>query len=235
MISVCIATYNGEEYLPQQLDSVLKNVSSNDEIIISDDGSTDSTKGIIEKYQRAHRNIRLIDGPHKGVIFNFENAIRQARGDYIFLCDQGDICENNKVERVISTFESTGCTVVIHDASIINGSGERIEDSFYSHRNSKAGFWKNLVFNSYLGCCMAFSRTLKKYLIPFPEDCGMHDWWIGLVSEVKGKSVFIDDKLIRYRRHDHNVSSMHHTGMLNMIKIRFLAFKDVIIRCLRVK
>lgn len=235
MISVCIATYNGEEFLPQQLDSVLQNISSEDEIVISDDGSTDSTKGIIKQYQGTHGNIKLIDGPHKGVIFNFENAIKESKGDYIFLCDQDDIWENNKVERVISAFQSTGCTVVVHDATIVDGNGQEIDSSFYSIRKSKAGFWKNLVFNSYLGCCMAFSKDLKKYVIPFPKDCGMHDWWIGLVSEIKGKSVFIDDKLIRYRRHDHNVSSMQHTGVMNMIKIRFLALKDVITRCLRVK
>ena len=75
MISVCMATYNGEKYLKEQLDSILKQIKSSDELIISDDGSTDLTCTIIKEYQKEYKNINLIDGPKKGVQKNFENAL----------------------------------------------------------------------------------------------------------------------------------------------------------------
>ncbi|MBR4753947.1 MAG: glycosyltransferase family 2 protein, partial [Lachnospiraceae bacterium] len=75
--------------------------------------------------------------------------------------------------------------------------------------------------NRYLGCCMAFDRKLLDYILPIP-DVEMHDWWIGLLSEKHGKSVFVKNKLIKYRRHNGNASSLHHYPLFRMIRNRFL-------------
>ena len=99
MISVCVAAFNGEKYIEEQILSVLRNLDSQDEIIISDDGSSDRTRRIVDDLAEKDRRIRIIDGPRKGLIKNFENAIVHSKGDIIFLCDQDDIWMNNKVKQ----------------------------------------------------------------------------------------------------------------------------------------
>lgn len=91
MISVCIATYNGEKYLEEQLDSILPQLDSRDELIISDDGSKDATLAIIKRYTAQDQRIKFFKGPGKGVIANFEFAINQSQGEFIFLADQDDV------------------------------------------------------------------------------------------------------------------------------------------------
>ena len=230
MISVCMATYNGEAYLKEQIESILENITEEDELIISDDGSCDHTLDIVKNYMDMYPNIRFVKGPQKGVIKNFESAIRQAKGEYIFLSDQDDIWESDKVEKVLACFQNNKCQVVVHDACIIDGEGRQLEQSFYALRGSRAGLLKNLIKNSYLGCCMAFSAEITEKILPFPEKIEMHDWWIGLVADTAHASVFISDSLVRYRRHDHNVSHMYRHPVKIMIENRIRFIVHLLIR-----
>lgn len=232
MISVCIATYNGEKYIEKQLESILSNIKAEDEIIISDDGSSDNTLNIINKLKIKNSNIKVIKGPQKGVVLNFQNAINHATGDYIFLSDQDDIWEENKVECVMKYFQQH-YTIVVHDASIINGNEKIIETSFFKIRGSGSGILKNFIKNTYIGCCMAFTRELKNYILPIPQNIEMHDWWIGLLGEIYGKPIFIQDKLIKYRRHENNVSQMHHYPIYKMIINRVTLLNQLIKRTRR--
>lgn len=229
MVSVCIATYNGEKYIKEQLESILNNICYDDEIIVSDDGSNDNTLNILNEYSEKYSNIKIIEGPKKGVIQNFQNAIYNAKGDFIFLSDQDDIWESNKVACVMK-YLNKKYSLVVHDASLIDGEGEKIGDSFYKIRKSKAGLIKNFIKNGYIGCCMAFTSDMKKYILPIPDNIEMHDWWIGLVSEIYGRTIFIEDKLIRYRRHEKNVSQMHHHPMHKMIMNRITMLNHLIRR-----
>lgn len=230
MISVCMATYNGERFIAEQLDTILAQISEHDELIVSDDGSSDKTQDIINSYKQKYNNIVLLQGPKKGVIKNFENAIKHARGNYIFLCDQDDIWVKNKVNIVLDCFKKTNAYVVLHDARIVDGNGNCVEESFYSHRGSKKGLLKNLWKNSYLGCCMAFDRKLLSDILPIPDKIEMHDWWIGMLGETKHKSVIIPYKLIDYRRHGNNVSSFHHHKFSKMVYNRVYLIKELIKR-----
>lgn len=228
-ISVAMATYNGEKYLKEQLNSILKQLNKDDEIIISDDGSTDNTKKIIESYK--DNRIKLINGPKNGVKQNFANAIENCNGKYIFLSDQDDIWEDNKVEKVLDTFEKENCMCIVHDCiTFDSNTNEIVLDSFYKFRNSKSGILKNIRKNSYIGCCMAFNSELKKTILPIPNNIEMHDQWIGILSEKKGKSIFIKDKLLRYRRHGNNVSEMKHYSVWKMIKNRVVFINKIISR-----
>lgn len=98
MISVCIATYNGEKYLKEQLDSIIPQLTAQDELIISDDGSKDTTMEIIKRYAANDSRIKVYKGPGKGVIANFEFAINQTQGEFIFLADQDDVWLPEKVQ-----------------------------------------------------------------------------------------------------------------------------------------
>lgn len=222
LVSVAMATYNGEKYIKEQLDSILINLNENDELIISDDGSTDKTIDIIKKYQRKDKRIKLIDGPRLGVKQNFANAIKESNGKYIFLSDQDDIWDKNKVKKVLNIFEKEKCQVVIHNAEIVDGKLKTTGQSFFDFRNSGKGIIKNIWKNTYIGCCMTFDSSIKDKILPIPNNIEMHDQWIGLLAEKYGKSIFIDDTLIKYRRHDNNVSAMKHHKLIKMIKNRII-------------
>jgi len=229
MISVCVATYNGEKYIQEQIDSILANISSDDELVISDDGSTDNTLNIIKTYCFKNKNIKVLNGPKLGVVKNFENAIKNSSGDIIFLSDQDDIWCDNKVEVIKEVFKKDkSCSMVVHDAEVVDDRGKIIFSSFFSFRNSREGLLKNIYKNSYIGCCMAFKREVFDLSYPFASNLPMHDWWLGLVADLKFKSVFINDKLIKYRRHRNNVSNMHRFPLSVMIKNRIILLKELL-------
>lgn len=210
MISVCMSVYNGERYLSEQLDSILQQLGEDDEIIISDDGSTDASLAIISAYQDSR--IKCYHNPKKGVISSFENAINKATQPIIFLCDQDDIWYPNKVEITLDYFgENPDKDIILSDLTIIDNQQRVLFDSFHEQRDSKEGFWKNVKRNSYIGCAMAFRSSIKKEVLPFPKKIPMHDMWIGLIGEYHQTSLRIPEKLVYYRRHDNNVSELRTT------------------------
>lgn len=228
-ISVAMASYNGEKYIKEQIESVLINLSSEDELIISDDGSIDATKDIIKSFEDSR--IHLIDGPKKGVKANFANAIANTTGDYIFLCDQDDIWEPDKVKKVMSVFSDSKVKVVVHDCILKDDEGKVLTESYFEYRSSGPGFFKNVMKNSYMGCCMAFTAELKAKVLPIPESIEMHDQWIGLIGDLTGRNVFISNKLIVYRRHENNVSDcFNHYGLGKMIKNRVCLLISLLVR-----
>lgn len=223
-VSVAMAVYNGEKYLKQQLDSILPQLTDYDEIVVSLDPSKDNSKCILDSYQ--DKRIQVFDGPGKGVIANFENAIQRTKNEIIFLCDQDDVWNSKKVNKVLSVFNQN-VNVVMHDAKIVDENLEVIEDSYFTFRKSKLGILHNILKNSYIGCCMAFRKELKPFILPFPNNLPMHDQWIGLVGEIKGKNVLLKDKLMLYRRHQDNVSNIEHSNLSQMIKWRISILKAI--------
>lgn len=225
-ISVAIASYNGEKYIYDELISILNQLDTQDEIIISDDGSVDDTLKIIKEID--DKRIKVFKGPKKGVIKNFENAIKNSNGKYIFLSDQDDVWEENKVKRVLEIFEKENPTLILHDARVFDSDLENeIISSFYDFRKSKKGYYKNIIKNSYIGCCMAFKSDFKSIILPFLDNIPMHDQFIGLLAEKYGKVIFLKDKLIKYRRHENNVSSMKHDSLKVMLKKRYNLIKAI--------
>lgn len=228
-VSVAMATYNGEKYIKDQIDSILVNLKENDELIISDDGSTDKTLKIIGEYK--DYRIKVLEGPRKGVKQNFANAIKHAKGKYIFLSDQDDVWMPDKVQEVLSIIDKENCTCVVHDCEVFDSDTKGIMyNSFFEYRNSGKGIIKNIWKNTYIGCCMAFKASIKDKILPIPNDIEMHDQWIGLLSEKYGKSVFIKKILIKYRRHNDNVSQMKHYSFLKMSKNRIKLIQRIAVR-----
>ncbi len=210
MISVCLTTYNGALFLREQLDSIRKQLGAQDEVIISDDGSTDETLAIIENYKDS-RIVLLHHTPIKKefkfslTTDNFENALSRAKGDYIFLADQDDIWKDNKIEVCIELFKN-GYDLILHDCDIVDEKNNKIANSYFEINKSQKGIIKNFSNNSYLGCCMAINRKFLNKILPFPKISVPHDIWIGLIYEYYGNVFFSDEKLISYRRHGGNVS-----------------------------
>lgn len=205
MISVVIAAYNGGKYIGAQLDSVLSQLSDGDEVVISDDLPEGDTFAAVQEYLDTDKRVRYIKGPGKGVIKNFENAVSAAGGDYIFLCDQDDVWLPGKVDAVMKAFQN-GAAVVMHDAKITDADLNVTEKSFFDLMGTKKGIVKNIIKNTYIGCCMAFSANLRPYILPFPDDIPMHDQWIGLIGEKYGEVALIKEPYILYRRHGATVT-----------------------------
>ncbi len=205
MVSVCIATYNGERYLREQIESILSQLREEDEIIVSDDGSTDATLSIIESIGDSRIKVIVNDKKH-GVNGNFENALRHASGDFIFLADQEDIWLKGKVKRCVAALSDSD--LVLHDAQIVNKDLEPQNKNLFSELKIKGGFWDNFIRNRFTGCCMAFKRDILTYVLPFPEKVSFyHDSWTGLLVLMKGKVAIIDEPLIKFRRHASNSST----------------------------
>ncbi|QUO33450.1 glycosyltransferase family 2 protein [Faecalicatena sp. Marseille-Q4148] len=237
-ISVAVVTYNGVRYLEQQLVSILNQLGEEDEVVISDDGSNDGTIDLIRSFQKTDSRIRLISGPGKGVKKNVEHALLHTRGKYIFLADQDDIWIDTKVETVLNCFREKHCMVVIHDAHVFAGENpeEFMMDSFFDFRNAGAGVVKNIVKNSYIGCCMAFRRELLETVIPIPSRIEMHDQWIGVLGDALfGESCFYRKPLLLYRRHGENQSDMKHYGIFKMIRNRIVFVSCFVTRMIREK
>jgi glycosyltransferase involved in cell wall biosynthesis len=205
-ISVCMAAYNGERYITVQLQSILCQLADGDEVIVVDDASHDGTVAIVESFHderiRITRNLT-----NRGVVASFERAILEARGDVIFLSDQDDLWKPDKVSRFLQIFNDPKVTLALSDADIIDADGRMRGQSYFQARGGFVpGVMQNILRNHYIGCTMAFRRQILTYCLPFPKNLPMHDSWIGIVNDSFGKTAYIDEPLVLYRRHGQNVS-----------------------------
>jgi glycosyltransferase involved in cell wall biosynthesis len=222
-ISVCMATYNGQRFVRQQIESIVLQLSPTDELVVVDDASSDTTCQIIEEFRdpriRLHRNETNI-----GVVKTFERALRLAQGELIFLSDQDDIWREDKVATIKREFESNPrTTLVMSDATILNAEGKalgRWNDHLPFHPSIPA----TLLRNTYVGCLMAFRRTVVAHALPFPYRIPMHDMWIGLVNRFVGKTEFIDEPLVFYRRHSGTLTGERATVPAMILRRSILAW-----------
>lgn len=231
-ISVCLATYNGEKYIKEQLNSILPQLSIDDEIIISDDNSTDSTLGIIEGLKNDKIKI-FTNKLGKGYSKNFENAINQASGDVIFLSDQDDIWMEDKVKKMLAGLDKSH--LVISDALISDVNLNPTLGSHFKLHNVKTGFLHNWIQTRYIGACMAFKKEILKKILPFPSNQKLcaHDYWIANVGEFYYTVFLINEPLIKYRRHDSNASTggnKSDNSLSHKIKVRLYTFVELLKR-----
>jgi glycosyltransferase involved in cell wall biosynthesis len=208
MVSVCMATYNGGKYIQAQLDSILSQLDLNDEVVISDDSSSDNTVEIIKSIPDAR--IKLFAGnKFRDPIKNFQNCLQLASGKYIFLSDQDDVWIEGKYKKMTALLNEYD--LVISDSIIVDEKLNQIAPSFFQFFGSGKGIMKNITRSAYYGSCMAFTSNLLQKSLPFPETKEIgHDLWIGLVGELTGKVLFYNEPLLLYRRHQ---SAFTHTGL----------------------
>lgn len=247
MISVCMATFNGSKYIREQIESILPQLEENDELIISDDGSTDDTIEIIKSF--ADSRIKIIHHKHSSkehkhssahyhVSENFEFALSHAKGDYIFLSDQDDIWYPQKVKTVCKYLKTND--LVYHNRTNIDTNKRVIKEKVHP-KDFFDNKLKNMTILVFTGCQMAISRRLLNYSLPFPKNTCVHDGWIGRLAAILNfKMAFIDTPLIYYRIHSNNVS--HQTGRLKSnnplyfkISYRIKLIFDVLKRFTKVK
>lgn len=213
MISVCMASYNGAKYIREQVMSILPQLGKDDEIIISDDGSTDGTLETIQSFNDKrikvlhhakieYRHTYLIN--FRKVADNFENALSHAKGDIIFLSDQDDIWKEDKVAKMIKALENYD--IVECNCGTIDENDNLLAEKFRSKRPFSNSILGNLISMPFLGCCMAFHSKVLNWSLPFPNELIAHDFWIGFWGNQLGNMGYIDEPLHLYRQHTNNVS-----------------------------
>ena len=215
MVSIGMATYNGEKFLSEQLDSIFNQTFTNFELIICDDNSTDNTIEIIKRYSKQYTNIKLYQNSKRlGFVKNFEKVISLSQGDYIALSDQDDIWYRDKLKISIENLEKLDInqpTLFHSDLEVINDKKELISKSFFKMRSYR--FPKDKAIDIMVGRCgvmgnsIVFNQALKSIILPFPKDLQVHDYWIALVNELFGKRITYYLPLLKYRIHSYNISN----------------------------
>ena len=205
-VSVCMATYNGEKYIKEQLESILNQLDEEAEVVISDDHSTDNTLEIARCFSDSRIKI-FTNTKNKGYAANFENALEQASGDVIFLSDQDDVWLKDKVSIFLEHLKTTD--FVVSNNTVVDAYLKTLHESHFALYGVTKGFFKNLLFPRYVGACMAFNNKVLQASLPFPSNrkLAAHDYWICLVAELFFKTQTIEVPCMLYRRHDSNAST----------------------------
>jgi len=199
-----MATHNGARFVREQIESILTQLNENDELVVTDDSSSDDTLKIIRELKDAR--IRLL--PSKAFsspVKNFEYGLKHCKHDIIFLSDQDDVWYPEKIKIMLEVLSS--CDLAVCDCRLVDEHLKTIEPSFFEQNKSKGGLVSNFYKSSFVGCCMAFHKKILTKAVPFPEGIPMHDQWIGLIAQKYFKVKFIPQVLVDHRRHSHNYST----------------------------
>jgi len=210
LISVCLATYNGEKYLRKQLDSLVNQTYKNFELIVQDDCSSDQTVEVLNSY-KDKLNIEVYQNDKNiGYIKNFETVLKRAQGDFIAMCDQDDVWELNKLELLMTNIGSS--TLIYSDSLLIdengNSLGKKFSESLKNNFITTSNPLSFLNDNCVSAHAMLFKKELLKYIFPFPENVFFDAWIAANAASVEGV-VFYDKCLVNYRQHSSNTLSKH--------------------------
>lgn len=228
-VSIAMTTYNGEKFLVEQLNSLLYQTYPIYEIIICDDCSTDGTIAILREFQKKHNKLIKIHSNeiNLGYIKNFEKALSLCSGDFIALCDQDDIWDNNKINDLLLHI---GTNDAIHsDARLIDAEGEIISNSFTNFSNKKVNNTSILnlcMANIATGCTLMIKKEIVTKSISFPIFFP-HDHWLALLATAGNGISYYPKSLISYRQHESNVIGAHQSkakkNMLSLLRaIKYL-------------
>lgn len=229
-VAVLMASYNGEKFIKEQIDSILNQTYKNIDIYISDDNSTDNTIKIIQQYAEKNHNIKYIQNnfENSGAKNNFANIFDKVNGyDYYMFCDQDDFWCKKKVEHVIEKAKKLekdeNFILIYNDLSITDSKLGVKEKSLINKENKYLP--KTKVFNHFLvqayfpGCAMTFNDKLKQKVKSIPNCAEMHDWWVALIAAYYGNVFFLNEPLQLYRQHENNVvGSIKNNSIVSRIK-----------------
>jgi glycosyltransferase involved in cell wall biosynthesis len=211
MLSIAMATYNGEKYIREQIDSILKQTYQDFELIICDDCSTDNTIKIIQEFCCNDVRIHIYKNEKRlGYIKNFEKALCLCRGDYIALSDQDDIWEHNHLELLYKNIEEN--LLICSNALLVDANNISLNSTMkdiihikYIPSDRQLIFQRLLYMNFVQGSSILISRELLDRAIPFPPEIP-HDYWLAIIAASKSKLIYGDFITLRYRQHTYNVT-----------------------------
>ncbi len=212
-IDILLATYNGEKFIKEQLDSILNQTYTNFRLLISDDNSTDNTKNIIKEYEEKDNRIKcFFQKENLGVVANFEFLLKQVNSKYYMFSDQDDIWKENKIEISFKKMESTNCDLVYTNLEVVDKDLNTIYPSYWKlkgleNKVKKYNNFEALYLNNFItGCTMLVKSEYINKILPLPNNSKyiLHDYWIALIISQIGKIKYVDESLIKYRQHKKN-------------------------------
>ena len=208
-IDILMATYNGEKYLVEQLDSIINQTYRNWNLLIRDDNSTDKTLEIIQNYHKKDKRIKILkdNKGNLGIVRNFEELLKSSESEFIMFSDQDDIWVENKLDmylKMIEKIKNKG--FMIHSDAILfdKNKSNILKDTFISKKAINRGL-ENVFFNYFVqGATILISKEIKNFILPFPKEVYLHDRYIHLISELFFERIFVNKALIYYRQHGDN-------------------------------
>lgn len=213
-IDVLLATYNGEKYLTEQIDSILNQTYTNINLIISDDCSTDNTKEILEQYKKKDNRVSVYyQEKNLGYIKNFEFLLRKVEHNYYMLSDQDDVWLPEKIEKSFNKLKEENADLVFTDLEVVDENKNLIEKSFNKHMKKERKINRALnkkefeyLYNSITGCTILSKKFFLSKILPIPKESKyiIHDSWIGLIVSLYGKISYLNEPTIKYRQHSKN-------------------------------
>lgn len=198
-----MATYNGEKFLQEQIESIIHQTYTNFEFIIIDDNSEDSTYQICYKYAEKDSRIKLFrNEKNLGLNKNFEKAIKIACGDYLVFADQDDIWDLSKIEKLLKLLSKSDDILIYCDSEMIDEHGKSMGVSSGNHQVFIKGNNPNelLFYNTVSGHKLMFKKELIKHILPIPKDF-YYDWWIAYIATGLFSINYTNEKLVKYRIH----------------------------------
>ncbi|MEE5993457.1 MAG: glycosyltransferase family 2 protein [Oscillospiraceae bacterium] len=218
-VLIMMATYNGEKYIRQQIESIIAQDYPEWHLIVQDDGSKDHTKEIVQEYCKKDSRIEwtVNDCGHHGVCYNFHALINKCKSlkgyDYFVFCDQDDIWYPNKLRTLMARFQNDEIPIMCYgDMYVIDGDGNRTADSFYgtfkrSMKNKYGIVFTNIIY----GCNTMMNRKLFELVPPLDLEKEyvsymMHDAFYARIATFCGKILYVKTPCMEYRRHGSNVS-----------------------------
>jgi glycosyltransferase involved in cell wall biosynthesis len=219
-IDILLATYNGELFIDEQIQSILNQTYPHWRLIIRDDGSMDSTPAIIRKYTEKHPEKIAVVGDSQrnlGACENFGTLLEHVTADYVMFSDQDDVWLPRKIELTLQKMDAMEKIhgrdmplLVYTDMRVVDNNLSIIADSFWRHQafnpNIGRSLSRFLVSNVATGCTVMINRKLRDIATPLPQEAMMHDWWVGLVSAAIGKNDYLNEVTVLYRQHASNVA-----------------------------
>jgi len=215
-IAILLATYNGEEYVAEQICSLLSQTMQGWTLYVHDDGSTDNTRQVLEELASEHQEIKILDYPSQGgAKNNFFSLVERVDADYYYFCDQDDCWLPEKMQKTMSRMLeletlNPGKPIVVHsDLYVADQNLNVIKDSFLKYSGIHPEYLNTLseagVSGLVTGCTMCFNAKAKSTIRRPYDKALMHDEWISLsVLKVGGIVSLIDEPLILYRQHFNN-------------------------------
>ena len=212
-IDVLMATYNGEKYLKEQIESVLNQTYKNIRLVISDDCSKDGTINILKQYENDKRIEVHYHEKNQGYIKNFEYLLKQVKNNIYMLSDQDDVWMPEKITKSYEKLIKNDADMVFADLEVVDENLKTIYPSFNKFMlldrkiNKYINSYKlNYLYNCITGCTLMSKSKWIKDILPIPTDSKylIHDHWIGLIVSLNGKMVYMPEKYIKYRQHGNN-------------------------------
>lgn len=235
-IAILLSTYNGEQYLEEQIDSILNQDYTNWVLYIRDDGSIDSTLDIIKRYSQQYNNIHYIENnDNKGVVFSFMHLLQVVDYGYYMFCDQDDIWLQNKISSVYKLLkenedQSNVAVLVFSDAKVVDQNLNIIDESFWNYNKTPPSLILNYpkyisIFNCAPGCTMMFNNEVKKNLNDYDQNIIMHDWYIMIKALSTGVVKYVNQPLMLYRQHNTNVVGASEISIISRF-VKIFNIKD---------